>query len=537
MQDSYYRNTVATSTSSPAFSPYLLVRAFEISDYLKAANLPYPDIESEAIVTSIVDERFRPAVVRRPTRRTTQRAQSSDPPPYPTEWAVDRSQLTASIRTFVAEYHTWKADVESSRQGTVTPPKPHSTGNTPINTPSAPHRRSYEDLDYPEDEPISKLILPSIEKPSEDGNPRNPSHPTSSTSRNSGKPTSTPPSTTMPDSWQNTGFSEQQWSALQALIGGIRSTPGPAGPAGPPGPTGVTEGSGPNRWNAAEIGFFDPHYDGKTAATASAVEHTGKDTYFRDVHVFIERCRDMAAIKTPEMVRNNLYTCLRGVALEWYTSTLSREQKFYVKHGNDIDHWTEALIMKWKESPSTALATITRERYTMDDARRHREPIEYAQIITRAARSAGMSVYNQIYLMYNGLDLEFRRDLDLPTEATDMNSFMNQMEAKREIWWALGARNRGGNPTAYGASSGNQRGFNNRSGNNAPRQYGQGQYQDGYRSNSGPMGAGNGAMEARPAYGSQPPLRNQFPTSYQFRSLGPSFQFSYQNRAYQTPQY
>jgi len=59
----------------------------------------------------------------------------------------------------------------------------------------------------------------------------------------------------MPGTWQKTGFSEQQWNALQSLIGGIRAT------------------RVPNRWNAAEIGFFDPYYGDKIAGTAPAVHH------------------------------------------------------------------------------------------------------------------------------------------------------------------------------------------------------------------------------------------------------------------------
>jgi hypothetical protein len=44
----------------------------------------------------------------------------------------------------------------------------------------------------------------------------------------------------------------------------------------------------------------------------------------------------------------------------------------------------------------------------MNDARRRRESIEYAQVITRATKLANMSIYNQIYLMYNNFNLEFR---------------------------------------------------------------------------------------------------------------------------------
>ena len=43
-----------------------------------------------------------------------------------------------------------------------------------------------------------------------------------------------------------------------------------------------------SKWNANELGFFDPNYNDKTVHTAPAMEHTGKDTYFRDIHLFID---------------------------------------------------------------------------------------------------------------------------------------------------------------------------------------------------------------------------------------------------------
>lgn len=52
-----------------------------------------------------------------------------------------------------------------------------------------------------------------------------------------------------------------------------------------------------------------------------------------------------------------------------------------------------------------------------------------------------MSEYNQILLMYNELDLEFRGD---PTDSTDLNASLTEVENKKEIWWAPGFRTRGG---------------------------------------------------------------------------------------------
>jgi hypothetical protein len=93
----------------------------------------------------------------------------------------------------------------------------------------------------------------------------------------------------------------------------------------------------PERWVTADLGFFDPAYDEKTLTTAEPMQHAGKDTYFRDVHLFIDRAKDIAVTKGAETVRNNLYTCLRDTAMIWYTAELFEEAKELVRTGNNLD--------------------------------------------------------------------------------------------------------------------------------------------------------------------------------------------------------
>lgn len=85
---------------------------------------------------------------------------------------------------------------------------------------------------------------------------------------------------------------------------------GPPGPSGPQGPQGHDESSsndsGPERWNPGDISFFDPFYEGKSTKSAAPIEHTEKKTYFRNIHLFVERAKEIATIKGGETVRNNL---------------------------------------------------------------------------------------------------------------------------------------------------------------------------------------------------------------------------------------
>ena len=143
---------------------------------------------------------------------------------------------------------------------------------------------------------------------------------------------------------------------------------------------------------------------------------------------------------------------------------LTEDQKRLVKLGKGLEEWERSLLKKWRELPSTAMSIVTKERYTMDDSRRKREPFEFAQMLIRAAKSATMPVFSQIYLIYNGLELEFRRDLSKPTESTTIDVFLQELEDNKEIWWDIGARstragyqlqsaNRTGNQRPYGTQA------------------------------------------------------------------------------------
>ena len=196
------------------------------------------------------------------------------------------------------------------------------------------------------------------------------------------------------------------------------------------------------RWNAADIDFFDSLYDGKSAFIDNAIEHSEKDIYFRNVHVFIERIKDMSQIKSEAIVRNNLYTCLRETALTWYTSNLEKNQKRLVKLDDEVEKWIRILLKKFRQSSETAFVTVIREKFIIDDVRRRRKSVEYAQIIIRVAKSVEMSTYNQMYLIYNDLNIEFRRNISISNENINLNEFLQELNRKKEIWWAIDYRNR-----------------------------------------------------------------------------------------------
>ena len=98
-------------------------------------------------------------------------------------------------------------------------------------------------------------------------------------------------------------------------------------------------------------------------------------------------------------------------------------------------------MARFKEQPNIAMATIVQERYTISDARNRRKPREYAGVITQAAKSAELgSTGHIIMLIYNGLDLEFQRDLAMPSLTTPLEQFLQELEDHKDIWWGLASR-------------------------------------------------------------------------------------------------
>jgi hypothetical protein len=80
------------------------------------------------------------------------------------------------------------------------------------------------------------------------------------------------------------------------------------------------------------------------------------------------------------------------------------------------------------------LTTITRERYILENARRCREPREFAEVITRAAKSTELeSNAHVVMLIYNELNAELQRNISMPELSTNIHDFLQLLNDKKEI--------------------------------------------------------------------------------------------------------
>ena len=241
------------------------------------------------------------------------------------------------------------------------------------------------------------------------------------------------------NNWQNTEFTQQQWQVFQTLIEDVQNNVQSKSQESAESSDSVEpfDNDDDVKWNAQKTDFFDSWYEEKNAIIDNSIEHSNKNTYFRNVHLYIERIKDMTILKDADVIRANLYSCMREHALRWYTEVVNDDQKRLIKLEEDVEKWERLLLKRWKKSSFTTLTVITKKKYTMKNARKHREFFDFVEIIVREVKSIMMSIYSQLYLIYNELKLKFRRDLTKSTKNTIMNEFLQQLDDKKEIWWNI----------------------------------------------------------------------------------------------------
>lgn len=146
----------------------------------------------------------------------------------------------------------------------------------------------------------------------------------------------------------------------------------------------------------------------------------------------------MIIILKAKQVRRNLLTCLRETTLMWHTAELSNTSRRILTYKDDVDEWVQALVTRFKPQASTATAELLRERYTMKNAKRLRELREYTQKIIKLIKSAKMnSMFNQLNVVYNGIDVKLRRDFRRSTNIITLDDYLQKLNGFKDIWWNL----------------------------------------------------------------------------------------------------
>ncbi len=79
----------------------------------------------------------------------------------------------------------------------------------------------------------------------------------------------------------------------------------------------------------------------------------------------------------------------------------------------------------------------------MNNVKRRREFREYVDVILRVAKFADLiSKISQIFLIYNEIDVKFQKNLSMSKIDIKLNSFLIDLDDKKNVWWQLIDRKR-----------------------------------------------------------------------------------------------
>ena len=91
------------------------------------------------------------------------------------------------------------------------------------------------------------------------------------------------------------------------------------------------------------------------------MEHAGKNIYFRDVHVFIDRIIDVSRTKS-DVVRQNLQLCFRGAILKWYIFEFTDgEKRLLIYYCIGVEKSTILFRARFKTSKSIGITVMLKK--------------------------------------------------------------------------------------------------------------------------------------------------------------------------------
>lgn len=126
----------------------------------------------------------------------------------------------------------------------------------------------------------------------------------------------------------------------------------------------------------------------------------------------------------------------------WHTTKLRKNARLLFIYEKDVNHWIKKLTTRFKKLSSIITTSLLRKQYIMNNVKRSKKLRKYAQKVIRTAKSAKMNfIFNQLNIIYNDIDVKFRRDFRRLSNVIIIDVFLQKMNECKNIWWDLIKRN------------------------------------------------------------------------------------------------
>ena len=188
-----------------------------------------------------------------------------------------------------------------------------------------------------------------------------------------------------------------------------------------------------------------------------------KNVYYRNVHLFCERIRNLIVIKSEELIRINLNICFFDYAFIWYISKLKILSRIDLRSLFLENDWIRELKLRFKFNHSVVIDALVFERYILIDVRSDRESFNYVQqIVSHVMNVNFQNTHQQLTWTWKNLDFNLKRDISTSNDITSLTNFLHLIENKKKVWQKLYTRDENWDDR--------DRRFNNRQINKSSRQ-------------------------------------------------------------------
>ena len=184
--------------------------------------------------------------------------------------------------------------------------------------------------------------------------------------------------------------------------------------------------------NSKNIDYFDSRRSNDK--NTKIIVNIDRHVYYKNVFVFIDRFKNLEKNSFDHRVRELIVECMRDDALIWQTLKLNDIEKNMYRDAI-IDQWCKDLIRRFKKRDFQTLKNLQIERYTMSNARTNKTLKAYVQNIMRHVKVVEFnSTYNQLIMIWNNLDFDFKMQISESTMIIILISFFDALNVKVDVW-------------------------------------------------------------------------------------------------------
>ncbi|QQK42191.1 reverse transcriptase [Penicillium digitatum] len=209
---------------------------------------------------------------------------------------------------------------------------------------------------------------------------------------------------------------------------------------GPPGRDGQDAPHSTAHWKTDDVGYFTP--DPTSDVHVRTLRGT---TYYANVYAFINQLKALTPLKSEEVVRANLPSCLREAAARWYSAELSDEERQDLSVRSLQLGWFATLERRFKPRATEAIVKVMAPSsvYSWRDVRAGRSVTEWAQNMLRDAQAAEITGTTTVLrLVWTRLEPALQRDIREPSPATTISQFMADLDLRYGQWYEMSQRAR-----------------------------------------------------------------------------------------------